>query len=168
MNSNEQSKNDVLKMMSLSDEINTLNIKIKQLVEDLSSTQDVLGGVQELASQLTGKVGELKNASDGYTVPNYSVDDDSTVPSYKDGVNKRERIVPTPENMSEYTPQVASQPKAQSESTTTTRKAVVDERVPKSSGVRAKQEMLKGTKSARKKNTKKKSGWGFSDRITKG
>ena len=101
---NLKSKEDIQKMMALSEEINTLNIKVKQLVEDLSSTQDVLGSVQELAGQLTSKVGDFESATKGYTPPTPHQGDKMGTPSYESAGVKRERVMPTPETINDYKP----------------------------------------------------------------
>ena len=144
-------------MMALNEEINNLNIKIKQLVEDLSSTQDVLGSVQELAVQLGGKVTQFSEASNIYTKPNNNMTDEMGTPSYKAAGMERERIVPTPENMSEYQPQVV-QPIAQPVSD-----SVIKDSKPKhqpTTEVTQQQELRKATKQSRK-NRQTKKGWGF-------
>ena len=156
MNDNRlKNKEEVLKMMSLSDEINALNLKVKQLVEDLSGTQNVLGSVQELTAQLTSKVGELSSASNSYEFADVDTTGVNPTPSHADGVNKRDRVVPTPENYKEYIPEPV-QPVAQPT------KVVHDADM---NNVTTKQEFTKKTKQgrvAKKKQTPKKKGaWGF-------
>ena len=165
MNNNLKNKEEVLRMMSLSDEINALNLKVKQLVEDLSGTQNVLGSVQELTAQLTSKVGELSSASNSYEFNDVDTTGVNPIPSHTDGVNKRDRVVPTPENYKEYMPEPV-QPVAQP--TTATTKTDGDNR-----GISEKQEFVKKTKQSRVakkktpvRNNKKKAGgaWGFGNK----
>tara|TARA_Y100001938_G_C8073146_1_gene424368 strand:+ start:1219 stop:1725 length:507 start_codon:yes stop_codon:yes gene_type:complete len=160
MDNNLKSKEEVQRMMALSEEVNALNLKVKQLVEDLSSTQDVLGSVQELTSQLTSKVGELNDASNNYTQPNMELNDKMGTPSYQTSGDKRERIIPTPENIGEYNPEPV-QPVAQPVSA-----PVVDDSKPKhqvGTKITQKQELRRATKQSRKnrQSQKKSTGWGF-------
>ena len=173
-NNNLKSKEDLQKMMALSEEINTLNIKVKQLVEDLSSTQDVLGSVQELAGQLTGKVGEFERASNSYVPPQYDLEDKKGTPSYESAGVTRERIMPTPETIHDYQPQnYSTQPVSQP----IQEKSPADNPVGGGSkgtarNITGKQDLIKNTKAKRVQRGKKasapkgnsrppKKGWGF-------
>lgn len=160
MDNNLKSKEEVQRMMSLSEEINNLNIKIKQLVEDLSSTQNVLGSVQELAGQLTGKVGELNDASNNYTTPNSNMNDTMGTPSYEAAGMKRERIVPSPDNIRELNPPVQRVVQPVSAPVVD----VVEDTKPAhqaTTKVTQQQELRRATKQSRKNRQTKKSGWGF-------
>ena len=63
----ENNHNDqILNMLALNEEINSLNNKVKQLVEDLHNTQTVLGGIQDLTSTLTTKVSQFTSTIGTY------------------------------------------------------------------------------------------------------
>tara|TARA_Y100000592_G_scaffold35805_1_gene56829 strand:+ start:387 stop:875 length:489 start_codon:yes stop_codon:yes gene_type:complete len=158
MDRNIKSKEEIQKMMALNEEINNLNVKIKQLVEDLGSTQNVLGSVQELAGQLTNKVSQFNDSSKSYTTPNTNLNDEMGTPSYKSAGMERERIVPTPENINDYRPQTV-QPVAQPVSDG----GVKDSESTHQAGTKVtqRQELRKATKQSRKNRQVKKSGWGF-------
>ena len=99
----ENNHNDqILNMLALNEEINSLNNKVKQLVEDLHNTQTVLGGIQDLTSTLTTKVSQFTSTIGTYKPRVEEPEEKSSKPSYDDGVNERIRIVPTPENYQEY------------------------------------------------------------------
>tara|TARA_R100001082_G_C4356654_1_gene157205 strand:- start:308 stop:832 length:525 start_codon:yes stop_codon:yes gene_type:complete len=97
-------KNKITELLSMSEEINVLNQKVKQLVEDLNNTSEVVGSLQDLAGNLNSKVGQLNNGITQYT-PDIIADNKQMDPSNTDGINERVRIVPTPENQHEYTPE---------------------------------------------------------------
>ena len=88
---------EVLGMIALSEEINSLNIKVQQLMRDLQHTEGVLGGVQELTTQLKDKVSQLNTGVGGYKPTKIEYTNDIK-PSHIDGINKRERVVPTPDD----------------------------------------------------------------------
>ena len=158
MDRNIKSKEEIQKMMALNEEINNLNVKIKQLVEDLGSTQNVLGSVQELAGQLTNKVSQFNDSSKSYTTPNTNLNDEMGTPSYKAAGMERERIVPTPENISDYRPQTV-QPVAQPVSDGGVKDSKSTHQAD--TKVTQRQELRKATKQSRKNRQVKKSGWGF-------
>tara|TARA_R100000008_G_C3552383_1_gene151218 strand:+ start:432 stop:914 length:483 start_codon:yes stop_codon:yes gene_type:complete len=88
--------NDIIEMMSINEEIGSLNNKVKQLVQDLHGTQGVLGAIQDLTKRLNDKVGKLNKAAAGYR-PQPTEENTMSIPaSHTDGVNKRERVVPGP------------------------------------------------------------------------
>ena len=101
-----EKRNDdrVVSLISLSEEVTQLSFKLKQLMEDLHGTSDVLANIKELTSSLTNKVGTLDKNVNSYTplAPEPLVDNGS--PSYVDGINERQRIVPTPQNQEDYMP----------------------------------------------------------------
>ena len=49
----------ILKMMSLSEEINQINLKVRQLVNDLHGAEGVIGSIKELSDRLQDKVSEF-------------------------------------------------------------------------------------------------------------
>ena len=102
----------ILDMLALSEEINSINHKVKQLVEDLHNTQNVLAGIKDLTQALNSKVGSLNSKVEIYKPRVEESDGKSSNPSYVDGMNERVRIVPTPENYQEYldNPAVATVP----------------------------------------------------------
>ena len=174
---NLKSKEDVQKMIALSEEISNLNIKVKQLVADLSGAQDVLGSVQELAGQLTSKVGAFEKASKAYTPPNYMTNDRTGTPSYESAGAQRERIMPTPETIKDYQPERYS---AQPVSTPVV-EDVIEEITKDTKNITGKQDLLRSTKQSRvqrgaksktrtkiapKKptNTRPPKKWGFGDK----
>ena len=97
-------KNKITELLSMAEEINVLNQKVRQLVEDLNNTTEVVGSLQELAGNLNTKVGQLNNGINQYT-PEVVEDEKQMDPSNTDGLNERVRIVPTPDNQHEYTPE---------------------------------------------------------------
>ena len=72
----------ILKMMSLSEEINQINLKVRQLVEDLHGAEGVIGTIKELSQTLQEKVKEFGGGGSSFTpskVPHY---ENSAKPSY--------------------------------------------------------------------------------------
>ena len=94
----------ILKMMSLSEEINQINLKVRQLVEDLHGAEGVIGTIKELSQTLQEKVKEFGGGVSSFTpskVPHY---ENSAKPSYIEENVERERVVPTPATMKDYAP----------------------------------------------------------------
>tara|TARA_B100001250_G_scaffold6816_1_gene5748 strand:- start:907 stop:1416 length:510 start_codon:yes stop_codon:yes gene_type:complete len=157
---NLKSKEDIQKMIALSEEINTLNIKVKQLVEDLSSTQNVLGSVQELAGQLTSKVGDFESATKGYTPPSPTQGDKMGTPSYESAGVKRERIMPTPETIHDYKPKAYTpQPVAVEEESVTSVGSITDKQTIKRETKASQVKRAAGKKKAQSRPPKR--GWGL-------
>jgi hypothetical protein len=107
----EKVNNDqLIGLMSLSEEISSLNQKMKQLVEQLHATSDGLANLQEIAGTLTSKVSQFKTKAGSYK-PTTVTSGIPATPSYQGGVVKkgkgleRERIVPTPQNYKDYLPE---------------------------------------------------------------
>lgn len=115
----EKVNNDqIIGLMSLSEEINSLNQKMRQMVEQLHSTSEGLASLQDLANTMNSKIGQFKTQAGKYT-PQTLTQGKGATPSYGStpvaGV-ERERIVPTPENYRDYLPEnmvpVTKAPKA--------------------------------------------------------
>ena len=101
----EKYNNDqIVEMLTLSEEISMINYKLKQLVQDLGNTQNVLGGLKELADSLNKKVVELKSGVGSYKAIDIPMGDGATASNVNE-MGERERIIPTPENYKEYLPQ---------------------------------------------------------------
>ena len=64
----------IVEMMSVSEEINNINTKVRQLVEDLHGSTGVLINLQELTTKLTKKVGILSNGVNGYKPTKVSIE----------------------------------------------------------------------------------------------
>ena len=103
----EKVNNDqLIGMMSLSEEINTINWKMKQLVEQLHASSESLSALQDMASTLNSKVTQFQTQTKQYK-PTVLTPGKGATPSYKGPEAKkeeRERIVPTPENYRDYLP----------------------------------------------------------------
>lgn len=95
----------VLKLMSLSEEINQINMKVKQLVDDLHGAEGVLGNIKELSTRLQEKVGEFNGNVDTYKPTAPPKEENKSRASYESEGMERERIVPTPQNWRDYAPQ---------------------------------------------------------------
>tara|TARA_Y100000310_G_C20517186_1_gene731774 strand:- start:418 stop:942 length:525 start_codon:yes stop_codon:yes gene_type:complete len=98
------SSDQIVAMLTLSEEIGMLNYKVKQLVQDLHNTSNVLGGLQDLADNLNSKVGQLRKGANSYKPDEVPIGEEAT-PSNVAETGKRERIVPTPENWRDYAPE---------------------------------------------------------------
>ena len=88
-------------MMALSEEINVLNQKVKQMVEHLHGTSEGIAVLKDLSTTMVEKMNKLKTGVNGYT-PEEIPQAIGATPSNEDGINERERIVPTPENYMDY------------------------------------------------------------------
>lgn len=95
----------VLKLMSLSEEINQINLKVKQLVDDLHGAEGVLGSIKELSDRLKDKVGEFNGNVESYKPTAPPTEGNTAKASYASEGVERERIVPTPQNWRDYAPQ---------------------------------------------------------------
>ena len=95
----------VLKLMSLSEEISQINMKVKQLVDDLHGAEGVLGNIKELSTRLQEKVGEFNGSIDTYKPTPPPKEENKSQASYESEGMERERIVPTPQNWRDYAPQ---------------------------------------------------------------
>ena len=62
----EKGNKELLQMLSLTEEINGINTKVRQLVEDLHGTQGVLINLQELTAKLNDKVAGLNDNVGSY------------------------------------------------------------------------------------------------------
>ena len=102
---NNRGNDKLVEMMSLAEEINRINTKVRQLVEDLHGSTGVLINLQELTTKLTKKVGILSNGVNGYKPTKVVEDGIDIAPSKSDGINEPHRIVPTPENFRDYMPE---------------------------------------------------------------
>ena len=104
MENRKRSDDRIIQLITLSEEISNMSVKVKQLIEDLHGTPEVLAGAKEITNSLNGKVGSLQADLNSYAplAPEKVVDTGD--PSWSDGINERERIVPTPQNMQDYMP----------------------------------------------------------------
>lgn len=90
-----QNNNEVLNMIAISEEINSLNLKVQQLMRDLNGAGGVLGSIKELSDRLKDKVEDFSGNINRYEPPVFE-SDDGAEPSYKTEGVKRERVIPTP------------------------------------------------------------------------
>ena len=98
---NKYSDDPMLKLVSLSEEILSLNIKIKQMVMELQANRASLAGLKELSNELNKKMGDFKTSVNNYKAPPMPENEEST-PSYEgNGNTERIRVIPTPENYEE-------------------------------------------------------------------
>ena len=93
---------DLNKMMQLAEEVNSINQKVNQLVQDLHGSTGVLINLQELTETLKTKVGSLTTTVNGYK-PTPITDNVSEQKSSGElaGIEPH-RIVPTPETIGKY------------------------------------------------------------------
>jgi len=110
----EKINNDQLHgLMSLSEEISSLNMKMGQLVEQLHSSAEGLTVLKDMATTLSTKISQFKTQASGYK-PQTITPGVNATPSYENNSSsnnsntggKRERIVPTPDNYMDYMPGV--------------------------------------------------------------
>ena len=97
-----QDNQKILNMITISEEINSLNNKVQQLMRDLHGAGGVLGSIQELSSRLQEKVGEFNGNVSSYEPPIVE-EEDGIDPSWKKEGIKRERVIPTPDDAQSYT-----------------------------------------------------------------
>ena len=90
-----QDNNEVLNMIAISEEINSLNLKVQQLMRDLNGAGGVLGSIKELSDRLKDKVDDFNGNINRYEPPVFE-SEDGVQPSYKTEGVKRERVIPTP------------------------------------------------------------------------
>lgn len=89
-------------LLSISEEVSSLNWKLKQMVEILHSDDSGLGTLKELSSTLRDRVKQIEMGIKQYK-PVKDGKQIQPTPSNEDGLNERVRIVPTPENFMEFT-----------------------------------------------------------------
>tara|TARA_Y100000310_G_C20591456_1_gene768273 strand:+ start:477 stop:971 length:495 start_codon:yes stop_codon:yes gene_type:complete len=106
---NKLTSDKIINMLSLNEEIATLNYKIKQVVEDLHNTQQGLGSLQELTTELNGKISQLKTNASDYK-PEKLTSDIMGTASYKVDGLVRERIAPGPEDYQELYVEATKEP----------------------------------------------------------
>ena len=105
MSTIDRGDNKLVEMLSLTEEINSINTKIKQLVEDLHNTTGVLINLQDMTDKLKGKVGSFSDSVGKYKPNPLEEEKPNVVPSNADGIEQEvTRIVPTPENEHLYNP----------------------------------------------------------------
>jgi hypothetical protein len=83
----EKGNKELLQMLSLTEEINGINTKVRQLVEDLHGTQGVLINLQELTAKLNEKVNGLNGSVESYKPKDVvnTGDNDISQASYNNG-----------------------------------------------------------------------------------
>lgn len=86
-------------LMSLSEEIGILNHKVKELVHDLHNTQNVLGQLQELADNVCNKVSEFATDVGNYEPVIEEDEQNIAEASYIVHSRKRQRVTPTPDGI---------------------------------------------------------------------
>ena len=91
----DNNKKEIQEMMLVSEEINSINLKVNQLMKDLDSSQKVLGTVKDLTAKLTERVKSLSDKTNKFK-PEVTQSGKQGTPSHEDGVNERERVVPGP------------------------------------------------------------------------
>ena len=87
--------NALINMISLSEEISSLNVKVKQLVEDVHADKPLLVNLKELTRELNQKIGELNKSVNSYK-PREVPETDAGTPSYVSANKERERVEPGP------------------------------------------------------------------------
>ena len=87
--------NALINMLSLSEEIGSLNVKVKQLVEDVHADKPLLVNLKELTRELNQKISELSKSVSSYK-PREIPETESAVPSYVSANKERERVEPGP------------------------------------------------------------------------
>ena len=101
-------------MLSLTEEINTINHKVRQLVENLHDSQGVLMNLQELTDKLKGKIGSFSNSVGSYKPPKKVENKTGATASWEGSKEEHTRIVPTPDNENEWNPEaVKREPKVE-------------------------------------------------------
>lgn len=90
-----QDNNEVLNMIAISEEINSLNLKVQQLMRDLNGAGGVLGSIKELSDRLKDKVEDFNGSINNYQPPIFESEDGVQASYITEGI-KRERITPTP------------------------------------------------------------------------
>ena len=94
---------NILKMLSLSEEINMLNFKIAQIIKDLEFVPDSKSNLDTLASRLSDKISDLENQIKSF-VPTDRLEEKLNIePSYVTENQKKEmvdlNVPPTPESV---------------------------------------------------------------------
>ena len=102
---NNRGNNKLVKMLSLTEEINSINTKVRQLIEDLHGTTGVLLNLQELTDKLSGKVNEIKKDVGAYEPSDNEEDAINGTPSYISEGLPPHRVVPTPDNIHKLNPE---------------------------------------------------------------
>ena len=126
----------IIEMLSLTEEINRINQKVNQLVQDLHGIPQALGAIQELTEDLNTKVGHFSNIVGEYEPVDVGETIREVPSSYESEVagtensEPQDTIVVTPENVHLYQePQkfrdVKPVPKGGNTTTTTKTKKVV-------------------------------------------
>lgn len=98
---NKYQNDAVLMLLSLSEEIISLNTKMKQMVHELSSNRGGLAIIRDLATQIQTKSGDFNKILKDYKAPPIP-DTDASTASWESSNNTRERIVPGPDNAYAY------------------------------------------------------------------
>ena len=82
----ERGNKELISMLSVTEEINGINNKVRQLVEDLHGTQGVLINLQELTAKLNEKVAGLKEDVGSYKpIVENTESNDTSQASYNNG-----------------------------------------------------------------------------------
>jgi|10_taG_2_1085330.scaffolds.fasta_scaffold285080_2 hypothetical protein len=89
----EQTNSKLIKMMALSEEVQSLNLKLRQLLDDLHNDESTLGLVVDISNKLTEKVNDLNSNLDGYKGIKLHKAKQGT-PSYVSENIKRQRVSP--------------------------------------------------------------------------
>tara|TARA_Y100000310_G_scaffold112106_1_gene110537 strand:+ start:261 stop:722 length:462 start_codon:yes stop_codon:yes gene_type:complete len=92
--------NIILEMMALSEEVNTLNFKLTQLIRTLNMNPEVLGNAKDLSGRLSEKTKEFGVKMNNYKPP-HTDEAIMGTPSYTENGGARERVFPGPDNNSE-------------------------------------------------------------------
>ena len=111
----EKGNRQLIEMMSLSEEINNINTKVNQLVQDLHGTQHVLVNLKELTDKLTDKVGIFTTAVHDYKPTKIDDVPGKQKASWEEEGIEPTRIVVTPENQHEYIMEQPNVPKPRAE-----------------------------------------------------
>ena len=111
----EKGNKQLIDMMSLSEEINNINKKVNQLVQDLHGTSGVLVNLKELTDKLTTKVGSFTSVVNDYKPTKIDDIPGKHKASWEEEGIEPTRIVVTPENQHEYIMEQPNVPKPRAE-----------------------------------------------------
>tara|TARA_Y100001938_G_C7939912_1_gene353775 strand:- start:273 stop:737 length:465 start_codon:yes stop_codon:yes gene_type:complete len=87
----------LIEIVALQEEVNSMNYRLKQLIESLNSDDAVLSNVKHLSKMLMEKTTNVVEKINSYT-PDKLEDSDGPIPSYVKEGKDREVIYPGPDN----------------------------------------------------------------------
>ena len=93
----DRNNTQIIEIMALSEDIGTINLKLKELTKELHDNFDLFGNAKEMSQRLSEKVRELTTKINTYKPTKHDVAKMAT-PSYVEEGMKPQRIVPGPDN----------------------------------------------------------------------